>query len=61
MAGNVWVMAEQWGGELSESTYELLGLGRELADGLGVRLEAVLLGHEAREQAEKLGAADGIL
>ncbi len=61
MAGNVWVMAEQWRGELSEITYELLALGRELADSLGVRLEAVLLGHEARGLAETLGAADGIL
>ncbi len=61
MPGNVWVMAEQWRGELSEITYELLALGRELADGLGVQLEAVLLGHDARGLAATLGAADGIL
>jgi electron transfer flavoprotein alpha subunit len=54
-------MAEQWRGELSEITYELLALGRELADGLGVQLEAVLLGHDARGLAATLGAADGIL
>ena len=61
MPGNVWVMAEQWRGEISEITYELLALGRELADGLGVPLEVVLLGHEARGLAATLGAADGIL
>jgi electron transfer flavoprotein alpha subunit len=61
MAGKIWVLAEQWRGELSEITYELLALGRELAEGLGTSLEAVLLGHEAKDLAGHLGAADAVL
>jgi electron transfer flavoprotein alpha subunit len=61
MAGNIWVIAEQWRGQLSEITFELLALGRELADGLGTSLQAVLLGHEAKALAEQLGAADEVL
>ncbi|MBM3695205.1 MAG: electron transfer flavoprotein subunit alpha/FixB family protein [Actinobacteria bacterium] len=61
MAGNVWIVAESWKGSISDATYEALALGRELADGLGVRLEAVLLGHGARAAAASLGRADGVL
>jgi electron transfer flavoprotein alpha subunit len=61
MAGNVWVLAEQWRGQLSEITYELLALGREVATGLGVPLQVVLLGHKAKELANTLGAADGVI
>jgi electron transfer flavoprotein alpha subunit len=61
MAGNIWVVAEQWRGQLSEITFEMLALGRELADGLGTSLQAVLLGHETRALAEQLGVADDVL
>ncbi|MHC4136844.1 MAG: electron transfer flavoprotein subunit alpha/FixB family protein [Planctomycetota bacterium] len=61
MAGNIWVIVEQWRGQLSEITFELLALGRELADGMGTPLQAVLLGYEARALAEQLGAADEVL
>lgn len=61
MAGNVWVAAELWKGTLSDATRELLALGRVLADGLGVRLEAVLLGHGMRGLADSLGPADTVL
>ena len=61
MPGNVWVATEHWKGAISETTYELLALGRNLADSLGVRLEAVLLGHGVRALAASLGAADGVL
>ena len=55
MAGNIWVLAEQWRGQLSEITYEVLALGREVADELEVQLQAVLLGHNVREMAQSLG------
>lgn len=42
--GEVWVFAEQEDGKLSEVPRELLGKGRELADKLGVKLGAVLMG-----------------
>jgi electron transfer flavoprotein alpha subunit len=61
MAGNVWVLVEQWRGRLSDLTLEGLALGRELADGFGARLEAVLLGSGAQPLAAQLGAADGVL
>jgi len=43
---DVWVVAEQENNEIRTITYELLGEGRKLADTLGVKLGAVLLGHE---------------
>jgi electron transfer flavoprotein alpha subunit len=61
MAGNVWVLAEQWRGRLSDLAGEGLALGRELATGFGSRLEAVLLGSGAQALAAGLGAADGVL
>lgn len=61
MAGNVWVLAEQWRGQLSDVTFELLVLGRELATTVGGPLQAVLLGHEVAGLAGKLGAADAVL
>ena len=61
MTGNVWVFAEQWRGRITEITYEVLTLGREVADALGVRLEAVLLGHNVRHLAASLGVADSVL
>jgi len=61
MAGAVWVLAEQWRGHLSDVTFELLALGRQVADGLGVPLEAVLLGSGAENLAASLGAADRVL
>jgi electron transfer flavoprotein alpha subunit len=61
MAQSIWIVAEQWRGQLSEITYEGLALGRELATGLGVPLEAVLLGHNAKELAGTLGKADSVL
>ena len=42
--GEVWVFAEQEDGKLSDVPRELLGKGRELADTLGVKLAAVLMG-----------------
>ncbi len=61
MAGNVWIVAEHWKGTISDATHELLALGRSLADSLGVRLEAVLLGHGMRGLAASLGPADAVI
>ncbi len=57
MTGNIWVVAEAWRGQLSDNTFELLALGRELANDLGVSLESILLGHEVPDLAKQLGAA----
>ena len=61
MADNIWIVAEAWRGQVSEITFELLALGREVASQAGAPLEAVLLGSNARELAQKLGAADSVL
>lgn len=46
----VWVFVEQAEGEVAKVSWELLGKGRELADTLGVKLFAVVIG----EQVEQL-------
>jgi len=51
---DVWVFCEEEGGKIAHVTPELLGKGRELADELGCRLCAVLLGHEVAGFAEPL-------
>jgi electron transfer flavoprotein alpha subunit len=61
MAGNIWVLVEHWRGQVSEISYELLALGREVADSLGVKLEAVLLGSQSKHLAASLGKADLVL
>ncbi len=54
--GDVWVLAEVDGGAIASVSLELLGKGRELAETLGVKLGAVLLGHRTRPLAEVLFA-----
>ena len=51
---DVWVFAEQRGGELSKAALQLLGKGRELADTLGQKLCAVLLGEDVDGLAQEL-------
>jgi electron transfer flavoprotein alpha subunit len=48
------VVAEQFQGQIQPVTLELLGAGRDLANKLGGKLSAVLLGHNLREEAQKL-------
>ncbi|MBM3891510.1 MAG: hypothetical protein FJ388_20550, partial [Verrucomicrobia bacterium] len=59
MASNIWVLAETWRGQVTETTLELLTLGREVAGQSGSQLEAVLLGDKSL--AASLGAADNVL
>lgn len=51
---DVWVLAEQHDGVIQSITFELLGEGRKLADALGMRLCAVLLGHNIGSKAAEL-------
>ncbi|MBN1675347.1 MAG: electron transfer flavoprotein subunit alpha [Kiritimatiellae bacterium] len=51
---DVWVFAEQAGGEFHSIAYEMLGAGRELADQLGSRLCALLLGSHVGGKATEL-------
>jgi len=52
--GNVWVFIEQEAGTIAGVSLELVCKGRELADRLGVKLEAVLLGGNVRACADTL-------
>ena len=51
---DVWVFAEQIDGKVQSVTYELLGEGRKLADSLGMKLCAVLMGSGITEAAQEL-------
>lgn len=59
----VWVFAEQRGGELQKVSLEILGEGRKIADKLGVKLTALLLGDNVKALIEDLGThgADEVL
>lgn len=48
----VWIFAEQRGGKVSSVAYELLGIGRKLADDLKTDLSAVLFGSSETEAKE---------
>ena len=52
--GEVWVFGEQHGGQLEDTPIELMSKARHLADRLGVKLAAVVLGSEVGELATKL-------
>ncbi len=52
--GEVWVFAEQHNGQLEDTPIELLSKARHLADTLGVKLAAALLGNKVKELGEKL-------
>lgn len=59
----VWVFAEQREGVLQKVSLEILGEGRKIADKLGVKLTALLLGHNIKGLADGLGkhGADEVL
>jgi electron transfer flavoprotein alpha subunit len=48
----IWVFAEQRGGRVASVAYELLGVGRRLADELNTELSAVLFGASESEAQE---------
>ena len=52
--GEVWVFAEQHHGKLEDTPLELMSKARQLADKLGVKLAAVLLGDAVKGLADKL-------
>ncbi len=52
--GEVWVLAEQHAGKLEDIALELMGRARELADQLGVKVGAMLLGSNIKPLAARL-------
>ncbi|MDR7607009.1 MAG: electron transfer flavoprotein subunit alpha/FixB family protein [Armatimonadota bacterium] len=61
MSGDVLVVAERFGEQWTEVTFELLAAGRELAQGLGGTLSVAALGRGTTDQVKALGAADVVL
>lgn len=59
--GNVWVLVECQGRKVADVTFEVLGLGRGVAQALGGPLTAVVLGRQDRELAAELSMADEVL
>lgn len=51
---NVWIFAEAQRGKLSPTAFELLTAGRKLADELGEKLCAVLVGYRVEQFAKEL-------
>ena len=54
--GNVWIFIEQEAGKIADVSLELVCKGRELADKLGVKTEAVLLGDKVESCCDTLFA-----
>jgi electron transfer flavoprotein alpha subunit len=52
--GEVWIFAEQEGGEINPASFELLGKASDLAGQLGVKVGAVLAGSELGEMPKQL-------
>jgi len=52
--GNVWVFIEQEGGKIADVSLELVSKGRELANRLGVKTEAILLGDKLKACVDTL-------
>ncbi len=60
MSNDIFVLVEHHAGEVTDPTHELLGKAAELGEASGGRVIGCLLGLNARELAEKLGA-DAVL
>ncbi len=60
---DVWVFAETLGPDIQSVTFELLGKARSLAESLGQKVVAILLGSGINDQARELiaGGADKVL
>ncbi|NIM98756.1 MAG: electron transfer flavoprotein subunit alpha/FixB family protein [candidate division Zixibacteria bacterium] len=54
MSNAVWIIAEQKEGKLKKVSFELLGVGKKLAQKTGGSLSAVLLGHGVEALAKEL-------
>ena len=61
MAKEIIVVAELLQGKISDITYEMLGVGRKLADGLKKPLLACVAGTDGSTLANNLGVADKVL
>lgn len=61
MSNDVFVFVEYLKGKINDISFEMLGKGREIADTLGGKLYAVVIGSQCAELAQELGQADAAL
>lgn len=61
MNNGIIVLAEHFKGNISDITFEMLGIGRKIADNLQIPLYAVILGKDVKSLISNLGIADSIL
>ncbi len=58
MHGPILILVEHLKGEIADITYEMLGIGRKLADDLKVPLHSIVFGKDGESIASHLGSAD---
>ena len=56
MANDVWVYIEQKEGKIAPMSFELLGIGKQLADGFGSNVCAFVIGDKVDDLAKEAGA-----
>ncbi|MCL5098692.1 MAG: electron transfer flavoprotein subunit alpha/FixB family protein, partial [Candidatus Omnitrophica bacterium] len=61
MSAGMIVLVEHLKGQITEISFEMLGVGRSLADALKIPLWPVVLGPEGASLAARLGIADAVL
>jgi electron transfer flavoprotein alpha subunit len=61
MSGNIFVTAEHLDGQITDATFELLALGRELGAQTGGSVDAGLVGAGVSSLAGELGGADTVV
>ncbi|MFW9929812.1 MAG: electron transfer flavoprotein subunit alpha/FixB family protein [Candidatus Thorarchaeota archaeon] len=59
--GNIYVVVEHQKGKISDITFEMLGIGSEVANKTGKDLIAILLGNDIKTLGDSLGIANKIL
>jgi len=56
MANDVWVYIEHKDGAIAPMSFELLGIGKQLADGFGSSVSAFVIGDKVDDLAKEAGA-----
>ena len=59
--GSVFVIAEHQKGLISDITFEMLGIGKEIAEKTGNELITILLGNNCRALADSFGISNKVL
>ena len=57
---NIFVLVEHLKGNVNDLTYEMLGIGRKIADSLGAKLNAVIIGNNINSLVTNFGIADAV-